>query len=128
MLTQVLLILQEKLKNTMDQISQRFPYLEKLLSEAAIENFGFVSRLCYADILLAEYVEGCLGFISIDVFKSYPKTFSVYQKVVSLPAISSYLSSEKRYPFPKNQVAEEFKANVDTVLGRVVRPNFPRYE
>uniref|UniRef100_A0A7S3PCE3 Glutathione transferase n=1 Tax=Aplanochytrium stocchinoi TaxID=215587 RepID=A0A7S3PCE3_9STRA len=108
----------EKIENAIVRIEKFFPRLEKILENRDETDFGFVSKLCYADVLLAEFIAGCSGFVPMSAFRKYKNLFSLYEMVIQLPGISTYLSSEKRYPFPEGEIGQKYKENVNTVLGR----------
>lgn len=100
-------------------VNKFFPRIEKML----VENDGqFVpSGVSTADILVAEAVYELFTdgkIVAQEVLEQYPSVLAVYQRVVAMPNIASYLASTKRYPFPKGEVGEIYKANVDSVLGR----------
>jgi len=89
--------------------------------EAAIQQGGGTavrSGLTYADVLLAEMIEGYNGFLQEGWCDSYPGLKALHGTVLAHQGVAAYLASDRRYPFPAGDVGAKYVANVNTVLGR----------
>ena len=75
------------------------------------------TRLSYADVMVAEALEGISECIpgSMD---QYPKLKAIHARVLALPRVSKYLGSDLRWPKPDAAYA----INVNTVLQRPIPP------
>lgn len=104
-------------KKANDLVTKFFPHLEKLL----VKNNGqFVeSGLSTADICLAEMVHNLVTdgkLVSEEVLATYPSILAMYQRVVALPGIATYLGSNKRYSFPHGVDGLALVENVKVTL------------
>ena len=100
-------------------VAKLFPRFERVLSDG--EGGGVLPSggLCYADVLLAELVD---SFVSIaggpDLLAPFPLLAALHCRILAMPRIQEYLSSDRRYPFPAaGSVAKAYAANVGAVLG-----------
>ena len=89
--------------------------------EAALADGGFAiasHELTTADVLLAELIEGATPLVPAAFWRAYPKVRSLHRRVVSLPSLREYLTSDRRYPFPEGEIGSAYVHNVSQVLGR----------
>jgi len=96
-------------------INKFFPHFESMIQSLS----GlFTTRVSTADLLLAELIEEFLHIVDASMFDHYIKCKRIHAAITGQENFKTYLSSTKRYPFPKGQDGKAYKQNVDLVLGR----------
>lgn len=92
------------------------PFLENCFdSEFLVGN-----SLTFADVLAAEALTSYLECID-GALDPYPKLKALQERVVALPGLKKYLSSDQRYSKPD----DAYVINVAKVLQRALPPHFP---
>ena len=88
----------------------------------ADQGSGFVAAdtMTFADIVLAEALSGYLEWLP-DLLRPTPGLGRLYEAVTGLDGISSYLSSDLRYPKP----GAEYVISAARVLQRALPPHMP---
>jgi glutathione S-transferase len=95
-------------------LGKQLPYLEDALRRGG----GTVapSGLSYADVLIAEMLEGYVCMLGPGLLDDLPWLWALRVRVLALGGVAAYLSSEQRYPFPGGEVGRVYRANVNAVL------------
>ena len=95
-------------------LGKQLPYLEAALRRGG----GTVvpSGLSYADVLIAEMLEGYIGFLGHGLIDDLPWLKALRDRVLALDGVAKYLTSDRRYPFPRGEVGRAYVANVNAVL------------
>ena len=95
-------------------LGKQLPYLEAVIQKGG--GTTVPSGLSYADILIAEMLEGYTGFLGKGFLDALPGLKALHATVLAHEGIAAYLSSQRRYPFPEGAVGQEYVANVNEVL------------
>jgi glutathione S-transferase len=109
------------IKETFDK---KLPILEKALVDGCstflLNKEEGCDRVRYSDLFVAELMTSYMEIFGNEILDSYPNIKALHAKVVALPDIKAYLESPRRYPAPLcgTEVAQQYVANVNTVLGR----------
>ena len=95
-------------------LGKQLPYLEAALRRGG----GTVvpSGLSYADVLIAEMLEGYVCFLGPDLIDDLPWLKALRDRVLALEGVAKYLTSDRRHPFPRGEVGRAYVANVNAVL------------
>jgi glutathione S-transferase len=95
-------------------MGKQLPYLEAVLRRGG----GAVvpSGLSYADVLIAEMLEGYVGMLGPGLLDDLPWLKALHDRVLALEGVASYLCSTRRHPFPGGDVGRAYVANVNAVL------------
>jgi glutathione S-transferase len=94
-------------------LGKQLPYLEAALRRGG----GTVvpSGLSYADVLIAEMLEGYIGLLGHGLIDELPWLKALRDRVLALDGVAKYLTSDRRYPFPRGEVGRAYVANVNAV-------------
>ena len=102
-------------QNMMRLMVKQLPWIE-----AAIESSGTgtvcPSGLTYADVLVAEMLDGYRYFLPDGWLDGFPSCKALHAKVLSMPGVAAYLASPERHPFPQGEVGDAYVRNVQEVL------------
>jgi glutathione S-transferase len=104
----------------MPAIEKFFPLLNAMVERSSSGWTASTQSYTVADIFVAETVhEYALMLPDNDFLAKYTALSDLRDKIVSIPSIHEYLSSDRRFPFPaEGELCDAYVKNVNEVLGR----------
>ena len=94
---------------------KQLPWIEAVVQRSG-EGTVCKSGITYADVLIAEMLDGYKHFLAEGWLDSFPALKGLHKTVLELPGVAAYLQSEQRYPFPQGEVGFKYVMNVQQVL------------
>ena len=96
-------------------MSKQLPWIEAAV-QASGEGTVVASGITYADVLIAEMLEGYRHFLAEGWLDGFPGLKALHKRILELPGVAAYLRSDQRYPFPQGDVGRAYVMNVQRVL------------